>query len=67
MLLEGVIFHLDGVICRTDQFHEQAWKAGGFPAAGIGDARQSFGADFSIEALAELLPICAPKKNHFTT
>lgn len=27
MLIEAVIFDLDGVICRTDQFHYQAWKA----------------------------------------
>lgn len=27
MLIEAVIFDLDGVICHTDQFHYQAWKA----------------------------------------
>lgn len=27
MLIEAVIFDLDGVICRTDQLHFQAWKA----------------------------------------
>ena len=26
MLIEAVIFDLDGVICRTDQYHYQAWK-----------------------------------------
>ena len=27
MLIEAVIFDLDGVICHTDQFHYQAWKS----------------------------------------
>jgi len=27
MKYEGVIFDLDGVICHTDKFHYQAWKA----------------------------------------
>lgn len=26
-MLDAVIFDLDGVICHTDQFHYQAWKA----------------------------------------
>lgn len=26
MLIEAVIFDLDGVICHTDQYHYQAWK-----------------------------------------
>jgi beta-phosphoglucomutase len=27
MKYKGIIFDLDGVICHTDQFHYQAWKA----------------------------------------
>ena len=27
MKIKAVIFDLDGVICHTDQFHYQAWKA----------------------------------------
>lgn len=27
MKYQGIIFDLDGVICNTDQFHYQAWKA----------------------------------------
>ena len=26
-MIEGVIFDLDGVICSTDEYHYQAWKA----------------------------------------
>ncbi len=36
----------------------QAAKAGGFPAAGIGGAAQILDVDFSIETIAELVPIC---------
>ena len=27
MRYQGVIFDLDGVICSTDEYHYQAWKA----------------------------------------
>ena len=27
MKYEGIIFDLDGVICHTDEYHYQAWKA----------------------------------------
>jgi len=36
----------------------QAAKAGGFPAAGIGDAAHAPGTDFPISTLKELVPIC---------
>ncbi len=40
----------------------RAAKAGGFLAAGLGDAAQVFGTDFSIETLAELIPICIQRR-----
>ncbi len=40
----------------------QAAKAGGFLAAGLGDAAQVFEADFSIETLVELVPICSQRR-----
>ena len=27
MRYQGIIFDLDGVICSTDEYHYQAWKA----------------------------------------
>ena len=27
MKYQGIIFDLDGVICSTDEYHYQAWKA----------------------------------------
>ena len=40
----------------------RAAKAGGFLAAGLGDTAQVFGTDFSIETLAELIPICIQRR-----
>lgn len=40
----------------------QAAKAGGFLAAGLGDAAQVFEADFSIETLVEIVPICSQRR-----
>lgn len=40
----------------------RAAKAGEFLAAGLGDAAQVFGTDFSIETLAELIPICIQRR-----
>ncbi len=50
---KAVIFDLDGVICFTDKFHYQAWKA----LALFGDAKGCGLEDYDLASFSDLLNI----------